>query len=124
MTQPTLETLPNILFDPELLLGQLRQFVGRCRSLLEDGTEVELTGLDDQVRLLCEHIRGMEHEDAQQLRPKMQSLVEELDLLSTALLKQKAAVSAELAELSRQRNANAAYQRVESSVPRDEDEDL
>lgn len=109
---PKHEVLPAITGDPKLLLGQIRRFVIECRKLLSEGEEPDLTGMDDQVRMLCGHIKQMAPSDAEQLRPRLDSLVQELDELSVALTKQKELVLSQLQELNRQHQANTAYQKA------------
>ncbi len=111
-SNPKLEILPTITSNPVLMLGQIRHFVTQCRKLLEEGGEPELAGMDDQVKELCKLIKTLDSKDAQQLRPRMESLVEELDELAYALTKQKDLVMAQLEELNKQQKANTAYQRV------------
>lgn len=116
-TSPTLETLPSITGNPALLLGQIRHFVSECRKLLEEGGEPEITGMDEQVKFLCDQIKKMPAEESDQLRPKLDSLVVELDELSLALQKQRQIVLEQLEELNRQQKANAAYQKAGAGAP-------
>jgi hypothetical protein len=116
-TIPKLDTLQSILQDPPLLLSQLRRFVTQCCTLLEEGGQPELKGLDDHVRILCDHINAMPSNEADKFRPKLESLVAELNGLSQLLDAQKGDIVEQLANLSRQRQAHAAYERVNTSVP-------
>jgi len=109
---PKQEILSTITGDPKLLLGQIRHFVMECRKLLDDGGEPDLNGMDDQVRKLCGRIKQMAPADAEQLRPRLDSLVQELDELARALTRQKEIVLAQLQELNRQHQANTAYQKA------------
>lgn len=115
------EDVFSISQDPHLLLGQIRHFANRCRSLLDDGIDVDLHGMDDQVQVLCAKVKDMPNEEALKMRPKMDSLIQELDDLAEALENQKARVKAQLNDLVRQQKAHIAYQKVESSAPREED---
>lgn len=118
------EILPTLSDDPHKLLGQIRHFVMRCHSVLKEGKEPNLIGMESQVKILCDQIHALEVEEAQQLRPRLDSLVEELDELTLALKKQKELVQRQLEELTRQHRASNAYQKVGASVPlKTEDED-
>jgi hypothetical protein len=114
---PKLETLPSILNDSHLLLVQVRRFVTQCIAVLDAGEQPDVMGLDDQVKILCGHIAQMSVEEAAKMRPKMDSLIDELDQLSQALSKERALVKEQLNDLTRQQQAMAAYQRVNGSVP-------
>ena len=111
----------SITQDPHMLLGQIRHFATRCRTMLEDGIDVDLHGMDDQVQILCAKVKEMPSEEALKMRPKMDSLIQELDDLAEALETQKARIKAQLNDLVRQQKAHVAYQKVESSAPREEE---
>ncbi len=111
----------DIMEDPQMLLGQIRHFANQCCKLLEEGQEVDVTGLDAQVQKLCTRVNAMPVEEAMKLRPKMDSLIEELDALSEALENQKALIKAQLNDLVRQQKAHVAYQTADASAPRSEE---
>ena len=122
MKQPELETLPSILNDPSLLLSQIRRFVAQCMVLLEEGGQPELMGLDDQVKILCEHVAKMDLKEAEILSPKMGSLIAELDQLAKMISKERALVMEQLNELHQQQKAFSAYSRASITRPTESSE--
>ncbi len=117
MEAPKLETLQSIIDDPAILLGQIRHFAHRCRAVLEEGGEVDLAGMDAQVQVLCKQVDNMPLAEGLKFRPKLDSLINELDDLAVELENQKIIIHAQLNDLVKQQKANQAYQKVESSVP-------
>ena len=94
------------------IIIQLQTFMGRCEELLDEGKEVNLAGMDEQVATLCEAIAQMPFEQADRLRPKLDSLMQEFDTLSQKLQQQKDLLSGELSRLNQQKQAHSAYQRA------------
>lgn len=99
------------------LIRQMQDFMAHCYALMQQGQEPDLTGLDDQVELLCHGIATMNEEESARLRPKLDTLVEELTALGNQLQAQKDDLSRQLGALNNQKQAHNAYQRATASVP-------
>lgn len=59
--------------------------VGTARRLLNTGTEVDLGALEGKVRFVCGAVLDLERGEGQSIRPGLEALVEDLDLLAAAL---------------------------------------
>lgn len=112
MEHPTLENSPEILDNPESLLAAIRRYVVLCLRYLEAGHTPMMEGLDAQVKMLCAQVEKMEAKTAEMLRPKMDSLVAELDDLAKALNEERVGVVEQLNDLGRQQQGLTAYQRA------------
>ena len=66
-------------------LEKAASLVGTARRLLATGTMVDLAALEGKVRTICRGVVGLERDDGQSLRPDMEALISDLDLLATAI---------------------------------------
>ena len=108
---------PELLEDPDYLINKIRAFMEDCRKLLEEGNEVSVVGLDDQVKELCDVLNAMPVREGDKFEPKLQTLIDELDALGNALMAQRDAIRAELAGLNQQQKAATAYQKAATHHP-------
>lgn len=63
-------------------LEKAASLVGTARRLLATGTMVDLAALEGKVKGICRGVIDMDLEDGKVLRPDMEALIAELDLLA------------------------------------------
>ncbi len=102
-------------FNPDELFNGIAQFVSDSQALLLEGGMMEIAGLDDRVRELCEAVLELSQEERVRYADRLQQLLGDLNALGEALVVQRDAVSNELQGLSHHRKANTAYRIVEAS---------
>ena len=66
-------------------LEKAASLVETARRLLATGTMVDLAALEGKVRRICRGTLDLSREDGQSLRPQMETLIADLDLLAEAL---------------------------------------
>ncbi len=66
-------------------LEKASSLVGTARRLLATGTMVDLAALEGKVRMICRGVVDLGREDGQSLRPDMEALIADLDLLAAAI---------------------------------------
>jgi hypothetical protein len=66
-------------------LEKAASLVGTARRLLATGTMVDLAALEGKVRTICRGVIDLGLEDSQPLRPDMEALIVDLDLLAEAI---------------------------------------
>ena len=66
-------------------LAKVSSLVLTARRLLAGGTLVDLTAIEERVRLVCTAVEGMPREDGQTLLEDMLTLIEKLEQLATDL---------------------------------------
>lgn len=110
--------------DPNHVIAQIQEFMKRCAVLLEEGKEPDLSGLDVQVEALCQAIANMSYEESDRMRPRLETLVQQLGELGRSLQEQKDALSQQLGALNNQKQAHSAYQRAHASGSKPSSEHL
>jgi hypothetical protein len=66
-------------------LEKAASLVETARRLLATGTMVDLAALEGKVRKICRGTIDLGREDGQSLRPDMEALIANLDLLAEAI---------------------------------------
>jgi len=98
------------------LIREIQEFMATCAALMEQGKEPDMSGLDDQVEKLCLGIAAMDDDEADRMRPKLDTLVEELTVLGNKLEEMKESLGKQLGSLNNQKQAHNAYQRAGASA--------
>ena len=96
----------------ETMLRDLVVFIKRCARLLEDNNSVDVTGLDTQVKKLCEQINGMDLAEAEKLNPRLTTLMEALNELGAALEEKRDEVRDQLGNIGSSQKASTAYSKA------------
>jgi hypothetical protein len=80
------------LLDPETpitavrtLADELTAMVGVAQALLQTGREIDLTGLETQVGLLCAKSLDLPPDEGRRVRPRLIALSGSIEALSRAL---------------------------------------
>lgn len=76
-------------------LSSVLDYVRQCELRVGRGEMMDLSGLDRTVMQMCEEIVRLPSPQARTLQPRMQQLVEGLDLLATRMREQKAIMNGE-----------------------------
>jgi len=63
-------------------LAKVSSLVLTARRLVAGGTLVDLSALEDRVRLICETVQQMPREEGQELLEELQALIGRLDQLA------------------------------------------
>lgn len=98
-------TRPSI----DALFSDISQYIADCRALLDSGNVVELSGLDDKIRILCEQTMELTPQDKDVYAERLGVLAVELEALSSALHEQKQMVEREIDQVAGSRKASIAY---------------
>lgn len=98
-----------MIATPEKLFDDVAGFIAESRKLLEEGALLELSGLDNQVRALCDEVEKLSDENRTQYAGRMRQLFADLKELEEAMLKMRDALGDELRAMSSHQKANVAY---------------
>ena len=90
-------------------LDMLNAWVARLERDVAEGTEVDLSGLDSEVRQACEAVAQQPEETVAALRPRLTDLLAGMDRLDARLREQFEGIRAELQAHGRRSQANRAY---------------
>lgn len=63
-------------------LAKVSSLVLTARRLVAGGTLVDLSALEDRVRIICEAVQQMPRDDGQELLDELQALISRLDQLA------------------------------------------
>ena len=109
--------------NPEELFDEITRFIESSHTLLKEGAFVQLAGLDDHVRTLCESLIMLSQEERIQHAERLQQLLWGLNDLEESMMQYRDAMAQEIRGLSAHQKANVAYRTVESidEFKRDED---
>lgn len=109
---------PNkVIEDPQFLIGKIRQFMRRCEEALDVNQQPDLTGLDEQVRELTESMNHLPVQELKTMKPKLDELMQELNVLGKKLSEQRDAIRNHMQGLNHQQHANSAYAKAQASAP-------
>ncbi len=93
--------------------------INRARDLLNDGNEVDLTGLDGCVAKLCKDIAALPEGQRAIYKPRLVGMIDNLNSLVESLSVQHKELGAALKNVSsRQRAVNAYSGTPDGSTPR------
>lgn len=99
----------------EQLFAEIGQFITDSRTLLDSGAMMEMQGLDDQVRTLCERIFQLSPEDRIAAAEPMHKLLNDLKEFGEDLVAQRERFADDIRSLSHQKKAAHAYKVVDAS---------
>lgn len=83
--------------------------------MADEGTEPDLKGLDDKVRVLVTQIEQMPMDQFRGMKKHLDRLTAQLDELKASLQQQKDAIEEQINSLPNQQKAHNAYQRARVS---------
>lgn len=95
--------------SPDALFDGIEQFVADTRRMLEAGAMLNMQGLDDQVRSLCEAVLQLSQEERLLHADRMQQLLADLRVLGDAMVESRDRMADAMRQLSRQKQAVTAY---------------
>lgn len=101
--------------SPEKMFEGISRFIDDSRNLLKEGAVMELSGLDEQVRGLCEQMLELSQDDRIMYADKLQKLLGELKKLGEELVVHRDAMVKEIQHISEHRKANVAYRTADAS---------
>ena len=100
--------------SPEVIFNEITQFISDSRVLLESGAFVQLAGLDDHVKMLCEALVGLSQDERLQHADRLQQLLWSLNDLEGTMVHYRDAMAEQIRGLNTHQKANVAYRTVES----------
>ena len=100
-------------------LAEAYAAIGAARNLLDQGSVVDLTGMERRVEEICADINNIPEAERAGLKSMMLSLIDELDRLAEKLAQQNAELSTELGDNSDRQRAVSAYGDAEGHKPGD-----
>lgn len=108
------------------LFREIEHFISESRKLLQSGDYLEMSGLDDQVRSLCETVLLLSQEERIAYADRLQKLLADLKALGDAMVVQRDQLADEIRSVSHHKKASKAYKIVDASDDygsRDDDSD-
>jgi hypothetical protein len=105
--------------NPEKLFNDISKFVSDSRALLQQGTVMELSGLENRILLLCEEVLVLSQEERLIYAKRLQQLMADLAALGEEITAQRDAVAKEIQQLPGHKKANKAYRKPEADDKED-----
>lgn len=102
---------------PRELLDGILAFIATTREHVEEGGEVDLDGLDEKVRELCEAVLDMPKPEADTYAEELQTMAEDLTLLKASMEKAQKEVRQQVEALNLRHKAAKAYKTSEATKP-------
>lgn len=99
---------------PKELLQQIRSFIAVSKEHVAAGGEVELSGLDEKVKDLCESVLDMPKSEADTYTAALQELAEDLTTLKAEMETVQRDVRQQLDALNLRQKAAKAYTTTEA----------
>jgi len=110
----------------EKLFDDIAQFIAESRDILESGAIMELNGLDEQVRSLCDAVLQLSQNERITYADRLQQLLGDLKALGDAMVTQRDELAEEMRGVPQHKKAHKAYRIVDASDDygnRDDDEE-
>jgi N-glycosylase/DNA lyase len=107
----------NHLADEEVqqLFADVARFVADSRVLLAEGAVMELAGLDERVRVLCEKAEKLSPEERTRYADMLTELLQSLTALGQDMRSQQDAIMHEIRYLSSHKKASVAYKTADAT---------
>jgi hypothetical protein len=99
----------------EVLFADIAQFVSDSQSLLEQGAILELAGLDENVRMLCEQVLELSQDERIQYADHLQTLMADLQKLGEMLVAHRDSMGDDIRGLPQHRKASTAYRTADAT---------
>ncbi|NBO19825.1 MAG: flagellar protein FliT [Proteobacteria bacterium] len=99
----------------EALFARIETFVAESRTMLEQGTLLDASGLDEQVRDLCRAVLQLSQPQRVAHAERMQQLLGQLSALAEDMMAQRDMLAGEIQQLQHQKKAHKAYKVVDAS---------
>lgn len=96
------------------LFDEISRFVSDSRELLDKGAVMELAGLDDHIKSLCEQVLQLKEPDRAAYAKKLEQLFAELTDLGDRLVKARDSVNDQLQQVTTHKKAMDAYRTADS----------
>lgn len=100
---------------PKALFDEIARFVADSRSLLGEGAMMELAGLDERVRLLCEQVLTLSDDERAHYADLLADILGSLKTLGEDMKTQQDALVHEIRYLSSHKKANQAYKTADAT---------
>lgn len=116
----------NTAKKTEELFVNISQFVEESHALLKQGAILEMEGLDECVRVLCEEVIKLSQEERVRYAVDLQKLFLDLKALGETLQEKRDAIAAEISNLSQFRKASVAYRSgdtADAAAPKAKDDE-
>lgn len=105
--------------DVKELFDGIRAYVAQAKEICAKGDYLELEGLDDQVKTLCEGVMHMPVEDSMTIKDDLQTMMAELDELQTLFEKSKDKLAHDMRGVEKHKQASLAYKQSETAPQRE-----
>ncbi len=98
----------------EALFAEIAVYIKESHRLLEQGALLELNGMDEQVKVLCDEVMGLS--DAQRVKyaERLQELFASLTMLEQVMRQARDAMSGDIRSISNHHHASVAYRKGET----------
>ena len=108
--------------DSKNLLLDIQKFMDDSKSVLASGNNIDLAGLDNQIKNLCAMVDSLSSSEREKYEQPLNELLSQLTILGNDLTVQKEALEHEMRYLSSHKKANVAYKTADAKAPLPEDE--
>lgn len=98
----------------QILFDDIERFITESRALLKAGEMLEMQGLDEQVRTLCQTVLQLSQEERVAAADRMQHVLAELKALGESMTETRDNLAEEIRGLSTQKKAATAYKIADS----------
>lgn len=108
--------------NPEQLQNEINRFLADAREKTGQGDMVDLQGLEEKIRRLCEVILTLQPGEARPYRETLSEIAGELEALRGELEAQQGEVRSQLEGLNLRHKAAKAYKSSEGMQPKPPEE--
>lgn len=105
--------------DVEALLKGLSDYISQAKGILEKGDFLELEGLDDQVKTLCDSVLSLKVEESLSFADELDGTMKELDELQKMFVESRDKLAGDMQDLGKHKKASVAYKQSETAPHRE-----
>ena len=105
--------------DVEALLNGLNDYIAQAKEILERGDYLELEGLDDQVKALCDSVMSLQVEESLSFADELDATMKELDGLQALFMESRDQLADDMQGVGKHKQAAMAYKQSETAPHRE-----
>lgn len=94
---------------PDQLFEDIAQFIDKSHQALDEGALMELAGMDDEVKALCEEITKISVDQRAQYESKLRKLFDDLQVLGDRMVAMRAEIVKDIQDIPARQKAHIAY---------------
>lgn len=105
--------------DVQALLASLNEYIADAKDIVERGEYMELAGLDERVKTLCDSVMSLKVEESMSFADELDATMKELDSLQKMFVQSRDKLASDMQDVGKHKQAAVAYKQSETAPHRE-----